>query len=384
MSRFEVKVRKIEAVEPHPKADRLEFARVEGYRSVVKKGEVKAGELVVYLPEAAVLPEFVLRALGLWNSETNLGMCAGEEGNRVKVVVLRGYMSQGIVFPLSYLADHPLGAGWYLQDAESGLWPVQEGDDVAGILGITKHVPVVPDELSGAVMAVGRHLIPDFDIEDIKKYPRILEEGEDVFITEKLHGILTGAVFLPEQDAIDGERFFVFGKGIGHDGLAFIDDDANKDNVYLKAAHKWDLKSKVVELANRLDVHDVPVFLIGETFGIGVQDLGYGIKPDYRAFAIGAGYRGREKYVDYLTALDHAAALGVQWVPELYRGPFSKEILDKVITGKETLSGNEVHMREGGVIEPKVPRQSPEIGRVALKAISPDYLRRPGNTTEYQ
>lgn len=384
MSKFEVRVRKIASVTPHPNAERLEFAQVEGYRAVVKKGELKVGDLVVYLPEAAVLPEFVLRVLNLWDEKKRKGLCAGEEGSRVKVLVLRGYMSQGIVYPLSYLADHPLGAGWYLQDADAALWPVQEGDDVAGLLQVAKHVPVVPGELSGAVMPVGRHLIPDFDVEDIKKYPRMFEEGEEVFITEKLHGILTGAVLLPEHEAINGERFFVFGKGLGHDGLAFIDDEANKDNVYLKAAHKWDLKAKLYELANRLGIHDVPVFMIGETFGMGVQDLGYGVKPDYRTFAIGSGYRGREQYVDYLGALEHATALGVQWVPELYRGPFSMEILSQVITGKETLSGKELHIREGGVIEPKVPRTAPEIGRVALKAISPDYLSRPGNTTEYQ
>jgi RNA ligase (TIGR02306 family) len=384
MSKFDVQVRQIAEITPHPNADKLECARVEGYQVLIPKGRYKAGDLIVYLPEAAVLPEFVLRVAGLWNEEKSIGLCAGEIGNRVKTVKLRGLLSQGVPYPLSYLADHPLGAGWYLQDADSGLWPVKAGDDVAGLLGVTKHVPEVPAELLGAVTPVGRHLLPDFDIEDVKKYPHLLEEGEYVFITEKLHGIMTGAVLLPEHEAIDGNRFFVFGKGLGHDGLAFIDDEANKDNVYLQIAHKYDLKGKLERLAERLNETSDPLFMLGETFGIGVQDLGYGVKPDYRAFAIGAGYRGREQYLDYLTAKEHAAAIDVQWVPELYRGPYSKEIVDQVITGKETLTGKAVHIREGGVIEPRLPRQAPEIGRVVLKAISPDYLTRPGNTTEYQ
>lgn len=384
MSKFEVKVRAISAIEPHPKADRLEVARVEGYQTLIQKGFVKAGDLVVYLPEAAMLPEFVLRAVGLWDEVEGKGLCAGDLGQRVKTLCMRGSISQGIAYPLSYLSDHPSGSGWYLQDADACLWPVLEGDDVAGILGVTKHVPKVPDELAGEVMAVGRHLLPDFDIEDIKKYPNILQEGEYVFVTEKLHGILTGAVLLPEHDAIDGKRFFVFGKGLGHDGLAFIDDEANKDNVYLKIAHQFKLEEKVRQLAARLDETANPVFMIGETFGIGVQDLGYGLKPTYRAFAIGAGYRGREQYLDYLTALEHAAVVGVQWVPELYRGPFSKAMLDEVITGKETLTGKCVHIREGGVVEPIAPRDAIEMRRVILKAISPDYLLRKGKTTEYQ
>jgi RNA ligase (TIGR02306 family) len=384
MSKFDVQVRAVSAIDSHPKADMLEFARIEGYQAIIKKGLVKAGDLVVYLPESAMLPEFVLRTAGLWNEVEGKGLCAGELGNRVKTVKLRGSLSQGVVYPLNNLADHPLGPGWYLQDAQAGLWPVREGEDVAAILGVTKHVPEVPAELAGAVMPVGRHLIPDFDIEDVKKYPHILQEGEDVFVTEKLHGIMTGAVLLPLHEAIDGMRFFVFGKGLGHDGLAFIDDESNKDNVYLKIAHKYNLKGRLEQLAERLEEDSSPLFMLGETFGIGVQDLGYGVKPDYRAFAIGAGYRGREQYLDYLTAREHAAAIGIQWVPELYRGPYSKAILDKVITGKETLSGKEVHIREGGVIEPKFPREAHEIGRVILKAVSPDYLARPGNTTEYQ
>lgn len=384
MSKFEVKVRPISTLECHPNADRLEVVGIEGYRAVVKAGQFKVGDLVVYLPEAAILPEFVLRVLGLWNEAENKGLCAGEFGDRIHVVKLRGYLSQGIAYPLSYLPDHMFGAGWYLQDDESTLWKVEEGEDVANLLKVTKHIPQVPDVLAGAVMAVGRHLMPHFDIEDIKKYPRMLQDGEEVVITEKVHGIMTGAVLLPAEDAINGERFFVFGKGLGEDGLAFIDDAANAGNVYLKVAHKYDLRGKLAELASRLDVTDKPVFMIGEAFGIGVQDLGYGMTPDYRAFDIGTGYRGREQYLDYDTARGLGTELGVKWTPELYRGPYSAEVVAKVISGKETVSGKEVHIREGGVIEPIVPREAPELGRVKLKAISPEYLGRPGNRTEYQ
>lgn len=384
MSKFEVKVREIAAIEVHPNAEKLELVVIEGYRAVVKKGEFKAGDLVVYLPEAAILPEFVLRTLNLWNEKTGMGLCAGETGNRIKVLKLRGFLSQGIPYPLSYQENHYMGPGWYLQDADSALWPVQKGDDVAALLRITKHIPEVPADLAGEVMPVGRHLMPDFDIEDLKKYPGMLQEGEMVAITEKLHGIMTGALLLPESDAIAGQRFFVFSKGLGSDGLAFVDDEANKGNVYLQMAHRYKLKEKLEQLAERLGVSDVPVFLMGETFGIGVQDLGYGTKPDYRAFAIGTGYRGREEYQAYESALEHAKALGITWVPELYRGPYSVAVVNKVISGKETLTGNNVNIREGGVIEPLVPRQANEIGRVILKAISPEYLGRPGETTEYQ
>ena len=386
MSAFQVRVRKIASVIPHPKADRLDLVRIDDYLSAIPKGSFKEGDLAVYLPEAAMLPEFVLRVLNLWDEERGMGKCAGEIGARIKAVKLRGILSQGIVYPLSYLADHPMGAGWYLQDADAGLWPVQEGDDVANLLQITKHVPEVPKDLAGAAFSVGRHLIPNFDIEDIKRYPGVFVEGEEVRITEKLHGICTLAVLLPEADAIDGERFFVTGKRFGYEGLAYLDNEANQDNMYLKMVHQFKLREKVEAIAAKLGVTDVPVFAIGETFGRGVQDLGYDMPPTYRCFDIGTGYRGREQYLDYDEARALAESLDLQWTPELYRGPFSQEILAKVITGKETLTGKGVHIREGGVVHPVKERQNSSLEgeRVILKAISPDYLSRPGNTTEYQ
>ncbi|MDO8414799.1 MAG: RNA ligase (ATP) [Agitococcus sp.] len=384
MSRFEVQARAITEILPHPTADKIEFVRIDGYLSIVKKGQVRVGDLAVYLPEAAVLPEFVLRTVGLWNESEGKGRCGGDQGNRVKAVKLRNCLSQGIVYPLSFLPDHALGPSWCLQDEHLEQWPVKEGSDVAAILGITKHIPQIPEGLSGAVLPVGRHLIPDFDIEDIKKHPGVFQEGEEVRISEKLHGIFTGAVLLSESDAIDGNRFFVFGKGLGSEGLAFIDDEANKGNVYLQMAHEAELRAMLEKIASHLNEYSLPVFILGETFGRGVQDLGYASSPSYRAFDIGVGYRGRERYLDYDAAKQLGEDIGVGWVPELYRGPFSASMLTSVITGKESVTGLQVHLREGGVVHPQHERENTSLGRVILKAISPDYILRKGNATEYQ
>lgn len=383
MSKFDVKVRRITAISSIPKADRMQLAHIEGYVTCIKKGQFKEGDLVVYLPEAAILPEFVLRVLGLWNEAENKGLCAGENGNRIKVLKLRGILSQGIAYPLAFDEDGLYGEGWYLQDADTGIWKVEEGADVAGLLQVTKHVPEVPKELLGAVMPVGRHLLPAFDIEDIKKYPHFFEEGEEIVITEKLHGIMTGTILLPESEAINGERFFVFGKGLGADGLAFIDDEANKNNVYLRTTKAAGIREKLQTLADKLGETENPVFCLGETFGQGVQDLGYGVSPTFRAFAFGTGFRGREVYIDRDDALAYAAELDIQWVPELYRGPFSKELVARIISGMTTIEGHGTNIREGGVIEPVKNRYNEEIGRVVLKAISPEYLGREDGT-EYQ
>jgi hypothetical protein len=84
MSTFSVPVKRVRAIEPHPNADAIEFAVIEGYRSIVKKGELNPGDLVVYLPEAAVLPEWLLKRLSFWDNEKDKGTLNGREGNRTE------------------------------------------------------------------------------------------------------------------------------------------------------------------------------------------------------------------------------------------------------------------------------------------------------------
>jgi hypothetical protein len=49
MSTFQVNVIKINAIEPIEGADAIELAVVGDYRSVVRKGQFKAGNLAVYI-----------------------------------------------------------------------------------------------------------------------------------------------------------------------------------------------------------------------------------------------------------------------------------------------------------------------------------------------
>ena len=68
-------------------------------------------------------------------------------------------------------------------------------------------------------------------------------------------------------------------------------------------------------------------------------------------------------------------------VPELYVGPFSKEVMMEHTDGM-TVVGSSVHIREGIVITPTTERTDTELGRVVLKSVSEKYLLRK-NGTEY-
>lgn len=399
MSTFQVNARRIRAIEPHTNADALEFAVIDDYRSIVRKGTHKAGDLVVYIPEGAVLPEGVLKSLGLWDDTQNKGKCAGERGNRVKAMMLRSKLSQGVVYPLSWMPDWQPGVkeannkdgNWHLHTPEGKVFRLTEGTAVEELLGVTKFKPVIPAELQGQCFDGGVENLPRFDIENVKTYPEgVLVEGEEVAFHEKLHGTFTGFMLLPEDRAIPGfGRVLVFSKGTAADAMAFKVLPEAEGNVYIKAFHRFGIEDRLHKLAGMLSSRGratgQPVFIFGEVLGSASrQDLKYGTAMDFRVFDLGFGGRSERTHLDDAEVDEYLAAMGMQRVPLLYRGPFSKELLTQHTQGKETYSGKGLHIREGVVVRPAKERGHDAIGRVILKSVSPQYLVRSGEATEYQ
>lgn len=337
MSSFAVLVRRLE-VSPHPNADRLDLAKVDEYRSVVKKGEFRTGDLAAYIPEASLVPPALL-------SEMNLtGKLAGPEKNRVKAVRLRGELSQGLA-----LKARP-------------HW--KEGDDVTAELGIQKWHPPVPVHLSGELEPAPPGWHGYTDIENIQRYPGVLKPGEEVVVTEKVHGTCTLLGLLGGRQAISSK-----GQGAGR---KVIKEDGQ--NLYWQVARKFQLFERLQGLGEAM--------LFGESYGGGVQDLDYGVprgEPGYFAFDLSLNGR----YLDYEEFRRTTAERGIPTLAPIFRGPFGPDCLAHA-AGKETLSGKGLHVREGIVIRPVKERHDPELGRVILKKISADYLLREGETSEFE
>jgi RNA ligase (TIGR02306 family) len=376
MSHFSVTVKKILAIEPHLNADAIEFAMIDGYRSIVKKGEYEAGDLIAYIPEAAVLPESILKLLGFWDEEKQCGKLTGKLGNRVKAIKLRGELSQGICLPV--VSDSST-TGQINMLGDMAFFNVTEGDDVTEILGITKYEPPIPTQMAGEVFNAGTHLTVAFDIENWKSYPNIIESDEDVIFTEKLHGTFSGIAVLPLKDAHPeafgkNKNILIFSKGLGSQGLVFKNNERNANNIYVRST------KKLLEAIDEKEWYppDHPDILMGETFGAVIQDLSYGIDLELRLFARAIGYRGEQRYQNYDSLRAVADHLGLITVPVLYRGKFSKEVMMEYTNGETTLGAE--HIREGIVITPVNERYNSSIGRVCLKSISADYLTRKGGT----
>jgi RNA ligase (TIGR02306 family) len=379
MSAFEVTVTRISAIEPIPDADAIELAVIGDYRSVIRKVTFSAGSLAVYIPEGAIVPDLLLQALGLE------GKLAGSKKNRVKAMKLRGCLSQGLVYPVDSGED--VSGPFMTLPTEDGIGtflPVREGQNVADDLGIIKWEPPVPTNMGGEVYAAGQMLTVAFDVENFKKYPSILQDGEEVVFTEKLHGTFCGLGIVPQSHARPEHimnRMVVFSKGLGADGLCFKDNEANVNNLYVRTLRTTGVFDRL--LAQFGDT-DVPVFVLGEVFGKGVQDLEYGIPASFRVFACVRGYRGHQQYFNWSDVEGMAGLLGVTTVPVLYKGPFSREVMNQHTIGLETASGLGAHIREGIVMVPTTERHDPIIGRVCLKSVAEAYLLRKGNVTEFQ
>lgn len=373
MATFEVKVRKIE-IEEHPNADALELARIDDYRAVVQKGKYKSGDLVVYIPEQAVLPDWLIKELNLE------GKLAGKNKNRVKPAKIRQMLSQGLVLPVEDVPEKAISNAIKFKGTDGKIHHqcILEGEEVSDILGIEKYEPPIPVHMSGDVFnAYGMTL--KYDIENIQKYPDVLKKGEAVVITEKIHGTWCCFGYHPEAP-----HHIVTSKGLSEKGLAFKFNGNNAKNLYIRALNSTIISEvNVLERYHKIFGYDTPVYLLGEVFGKGIQDLSYGQDDiNVRLFDVYIGYPGQGYYLDPIELKWLAKDLDINIVPKLYSGPFFYEKVKELTSGNETVSGTESNIREGVVIRPRFEREDPYLGRVILKSVSEQYLTRK-NGTEY-
>jgi len=192
---------------------------------------------------------------------------------------------------------------------------------------------------------------PTYDIEGIRRYQHVLQDGEEVWISEKIHGCNGSWMHT-------GKRFWTKSRTL------FRRDPGN---VWRAAAEKYGLAEK---LAKHPDI-----VLFGEVYG-SVQDLRYGVPESegIRMAAFDAMDVKTRKFMSVDEFLAFCRELDVPVVPTLHRGPWSTGLL-AMAEGQSTMPGAK-HVREGIVIKPVVDRHDPRIGRVILKLAGQSYLLR--------
>lgn len=376
-STYKVPLTTIREIKPHPNADKLEIAIVYGFEVVVQKDRYKTGDPVIYIPIDSILSSRVESILFPADSKIKLNR------SRVRQIKIRGYYSQGMVVDPKDLANDKINLFKY--DA----YLLEE--DLSEELGITKYNP--PEALyqqnKGSVKKRDKRFENPFfhkygGIDNAKWYPDLFEENEVVSITEKIHGsnIRCGLVptvantpfkkllktlnLLPSHEWVYGSnqvqlqeraswwRFWNRYKG-------FYGSD-----VYGAVLKKYRVKDK-------LKPGEV---VYGEIYGDGIQGgYNYGCKPGEHKLVLFDLMIQTGTSSDYVSPDDFfkfCEERGFPRVPELYRGPFGKELAKNLTLGDSVLEPSQ-KVREGIVIKPVVETTC-HMGRKMLKMLSEVYL----------
>lgn len=395
MSEFSCPVVQV-TIEPHPNADAIEIARVGDYQSIVKKGQFKTGDFAVYIPEQAVLPQWLLEEMGFWDATRSKGSLNGAAGNRVKAIKLRGVLSQGLVYPTQPHSETEVLVDSQPHEGNSGAGIVALDGDAAACMGITKYEPSIPSHMAGKIAGVDLAATLGYDFENLKKRPDLFITGEPVVITEKIHGTLMQIGVVPSSMA--NERYYkgrvtISSKGMGRQG--FVLDHTDDTNLYVQTAKKHDLFERALAVfGGAADDLDLPYFIVGEVYGLtasgaGVQDLTYDRDTlGFRMFDACCGTRGQEEYFTFDFFQELAISLGVETVPILFVGAYSKEKVLELTDGNTTVQPKHTRnvitqIREGVVVKSTTESRHPAYGRKIAKSVSEAYLLRKGETTEF-
>lgn len=382
-----------EPVVHHPNADRLSIVKIDEFLCISAKLEdgshrYNEGDYVVYIPEASLLPEWMLRRLDMWDEENGKGRLAGSEGNRVKALKLRGIFSQGVLMPVEtanslHIFEYRIKTeeGWHSLDyvaLSSDDDPEIDGMDVAEVLGITKYEPPIPVAMAGEVCNVFGHTMK-YDFENWQGIPDIFAPGEEVVATEKLHGTncqIGWVLGLGNEELFGEGDIYVGSKGLSAQGLVMKNNETNAGNLYVRTLKRLlddGLRGKIIDVARDFGVAGevTSVHIFGEVFGKGVQDLHYGAaEPCFACFDIALN----RHFMPFEAFKRIADALGLPVVPILYEGPFDADVLKLHRDGKTVLGG--ANIREGIVVKARDGGRHPIHGRKIAKMISPDYLLR--------
>jgi len=100
MSDMKITVEKVEAIEPHPNADRLEIIKILGTQCIEPMGKYQVGDKVIYFPPDMLLPPDVSADLGVTSYLKHARWEDEKIQCRVSACRLRGEPSYGFISPL--------------------------------------------------------------------------------------------------------------------------------------------------------------------------------------------------------------------------------------------------------------------------------------------
>ncbi|HCF26296.1 MAG TPA: RNA ligase [Cyanobacteria bacterium UBA11049] len=326
MSIFKVEVVKINSINSHPNADRLDIVTIEdmAYQVITAKGNFERGDLAFYFPIDSVITDKYIDKFGIRSYYSK----------KLRAAKLRGIFSEGLLIPVG-------------ENFQGNV-----GDDYTEHFGVIKYEYPLPRNMSGDVEApIGQYKFPS--PEHLKRYKDVLQEGEEVVVSEKVHG--TNFTVLVDAD----------GTHIGSHNYFWKNNQTNKNLVYIRAYNE---NPALHKLPNNTQI-------FAEIYG--VQDIKYGLnngKIGITLFAV----KSNGRFLNHDEFVAFCDKFSLPRVPVLYIGYYSWEAMAQFNNVNSVLEPKCI--MEGIIVQPIVERTHPEIGRVVLKLISDKYLLRKDGT----
>ena len=356
MSELIIKVVEIDEVRPHPDPEttRIEVAVVKGWQTIVPVGKYRAGDVAIYVPPDAMVP---VEVSDHWGVTKYLG-----SDGRVKSACLRGAMSFGFLTDVEPICGEGFIKSRAIAEEDpewvTTVWIPEVGDDVAWYYSITKWEP--SPNFNSDELEPGHPLFTRYtDIQLFENYPDMIEPGEEVVITEKIHGS-NFRISLVRSGQEGSDPILIVGTHVSQ-----VRQDV--ESIYLVPSRMESVRALLRDVYDSKEARSVVLF--GEVFGW-VQSLKYGHskgKVSFRAFDISVD----GKMLDWDDVVMYCERHDVEMVPVLYRGPFDPDVLREMSGGNTTLTGD--HIREGVVCHPIVERTSKWGHRTIVKRISDQY-----------
>jgi hypothetical protein len=384
---------------PNPKCTKLDLVEVYGYTCCVQKGQFEQGQLAIYIPPDSVVPQ-KKQFEWLWE---DIELLEGQEvpirRRRIKAKKLQGVASEGLLIPISDFGYHE-----YITDSQS-MPTMKEGQDVASIIGVTHYEPPC-DETSGdsekapckirkkrypktfmgwvwfildklgllkkkdqteTTAETASFEVPIYDLEPWQKHRSRIEEGEEVLITEKIHG--ENSRFTWMNDRLYCGSHYQWKKNIA--GSRWW--ECVKQNPWIESFCK----------------QNPGLVMYGELVPT-QKRYNYGQKEGkFRLFGFDVYKPAERRYLSYeeLQALPfeyiygeaedsiHANILHpFHWVPTIKKGPYTQEDIRQLSVGQSLVPGA-TNIREGIVIRTIKERKDYK-GRICFKLVSTDYLEK--------
>jgi RNA ligase (TIGR02306 family) len=305
-------------LESHPNADSLSVVKVFGYTVCVRTEDWIGKTSGAYIVPDTLVP--------IENPIFSF-LDKGDPWVRIKVQKLRGIVSMGL------LVQTPEG--------------YNIGDDVSGVLGVKRYEP--PIQTKGGESVPGPNTVAyKYDVDAFLRYEHVFEEGENVYITEKIHGANARYTF------VDGQQFC---------GSRTQWKKESDGDIWWKAFKHDPTIGDFCEA-------NPGAILYGEVAG-NVKGFNYGV-DGVKFFAFDILVKGQ--WLDVDSFLEECIKFSLDAVPVLlYNAPYNKDQLLKLAEERSKL-GN--HIAEGCVVKPMIERTHPEIGRVCLKIVGNNYYKK--------